>query len=218
MTKIFLFALTIASLTFLSCKKERLTIVNGTVVDKITGQPIPDVYISIQIKHKPATDGSSNNETDYIKTGIDGKFNFEKYLPVQFFDMKKSGYLPKGGSTGFINIRQDEINNLIVEMIPKNALLDLKINNSTNQPDSVYVAIYSPAQHSEAPISSGIILRKGYTIQSMSEHNVLINLASDENIDIYWGFSPLPYNVSTSLFHDNIFISRNDTTSHVISF
>ena len=208
----------LCSLLLFSCRTESPTIVNGLVVDTFTGDPIEGVSLLFLITHKPQADGSSNTEYSYINTNANGQFYFEHDLPIRLFDAKKLGYVSKGGGTQIAVIGQGEVNDITIKMIPKDGFLNLLFENSTNQADSVYVAVYSPSQFSEASISNGVIFREGVLVQNTNLENRVISLASEEIIDIYWGFSPLPYNITASPFHDSIYIQRNDTTSFSVSF
>lgn len=212
--------LAICLLLFHSCGKEKptVTVVKGLVIDKYTEKPIDNVSILFLITHKPQTDGSSNTEHSDINSDVYGNFYFENDLPIRIFDARKTGYVSKGGGTQVATIRQGEVNDITIKMIPKDGYLKILFENFSNQSDSVYVAVYSPSQYSEATISKGVVLREGVHIQSMSSSTNTISLASEELIDVYWGFSPLPYDITTSPFHDSVFISRHDTTLFAITF
>jgi len=126
--------------------------------------------------------------------------------------------LRKGGSTNFIFVKQGEVNNLTVEMIPIDGKISLILDNINAQFDTIFVGVYSPILDSETGFSDGIVSSEAYIIPFGASHIKDIDLASNESIILYWSFFPF-----TSLFgvapnRDTVFIPKNQTVFHTISF
>lgn len=210
-----LFLLIFGVILVSSCEKESRTVVNGTVKDKMTGNAIEGAAIGFNIKHNENT--SSGNEYKNVYSDLSGKFSTENDSPISFFDIKKNGYVSKGGSDNFISIDQHHVNDLIIEMIPKDGHISFNVENLKSYIDSVYVTIYSPVQHVEGPISSGIILRKWIKVESNTIKNEVVDLASEEFATIYWGANAfMPF--TNAPFKDSIFLLRDDTVNFTIHF
>ena len=62
----------------------------------------------------------------------------------------------KGGSTNFIFVKQGEVNNLTVEMIPIDGKLSLILDNINAQFDTIFVGVYSPILDSETGFSDWV--------------------------------------------------------------
>lgn len=202
---------------FLSCgKKDSPTVVNGTVIDKNTGSPIEGVFIAFQITHKG--EPPNNIETRYVNSDQNGNFHFEHDQPVHIFDLRKTGYLTKGGSSNFTFIKQGELNNLAFEMIPIDGNLSLTLENVNNQFDTIFVGVYSPTLDSETVFSNGIVSINAYIIPFGVPLQEDIELASNESVVIYWGFTPSMSLFETAPNKDTIFITENQTTFHTIHF
>ncbi len=198
-----------------SCHKDKTTIVNGTVVDKITGTPIQGARITFSVYHKDIPP-PNHREFPSISSDQMGEFSFSNEDPLQILEISKAGYIFKG--QGMPAIQRGEINEVKLEIIPKDGILKLNISNSTGLTDTIYYGIYSPAQEKEYAISHGVFFRESIIVEGLNSKTKIINLASEELISIYWDFAPLQFDIKTAPFHDSVYITRNDTTDFNISF
>ncbi len=198
-----------------SCKKP--TIVTGTVTDRKTGTPIEGAEIEFQFKQKK-NDSADIYVFETVVTDIMGRFTYENDAEIGMFAALKSGYVQKGYGTLVAAINQCEANDVSISLIPLDGRLNLIIENSTGQFDSIYVKIYSPSVYSEATITKGSVNlhRDTPAIESGEVQTFNVWIASEEYAHIYWGFSPIT-NLTLAPFHDSIYITKNDTTHYLLS-
>lgn len=210
---LFLPALVLCSFMLFSCRKDSPTIVNGTVVDKITGEPIDSALIKYTITHEPSIDGSANVEPRYVYSDNAGNFFIENIRPLGIFSVQKVGYVTKGQ----VGVKNENVNDITIKMVPNDGLLSLRVENLLGVHDTIFLAIYSPTLQSEADISGGkvklpipiLILVNG---QSYAQ---TIPLASDQDVTIYWDFKPITYSTA---FQSSATIVKNDTVFYNISY
>ncbi len=95
-----------------------------------------------------------------LYTDADGEFRFMtptlfRYLP----GYAKRGYLPRGQGTLVVPLHTG-LNDVIIEMIPRDGVLKLNLENSeTGIHDTIYVAIYSALQENALGLSYGVYCR-----------------------------------------------------------
>ncbi|MFN0033628.1 MAG: hypothetical protein ACKVUS_01090 [Saprospiraceae bacterium] len=200
-----------------SCNKDKTTIVNGTVVDKVTGEPIDSAFIEFKIQHKDDYTANSYEYVD-IYSNENGGFSFQSGLPLSIFWVKKKGYLPKGLGTHIVDINQGKANDITVEMIPLDGVLELNIENALGVSDTLYVSIYSPFRYSELGLSHGVASRDTFFVQHTHSATSVIRLASEETINIYWDLSPLPFDISAAPNQGSVYVARSDTATFNITF
>ncbi len=217
-TRCFLLSFSVFLIGLAACDKDKTTRVNGTVIDKVTRDPLSDALVEFRISHNEVAP-PNNYEFQTVFTDVDGKFNFQSYDPFSIYQVMRQGYLPRGQGTLVVPLHTG-LNDVIIEMIPRDGVLKLNLENSAGIHDTIYVAIYSALQESALGLSYGYILKTHYEIPSASSKEVTLGLASEENIDIYWSFTPWPTfsSIKLSPYHDSVYIIRSDTTSFNISF
>lgn len=213
LTRFFLLSISILWLGLASCNKDKTTTLNGTLVDKHTGEPLDSAKVEFLIQK---SESPLFYEDEIRYSDENGKFNFQTDFPVRISLVSKNGYLLKDNGFG---LEQEKVNTTTIEMIPKDGVLKLLLNN-TGQSDTIYVGIYSQLQESDLGISYGFIVNHPFLVQGLSESIITLNLASEETIDIYWAFSKWPTYSSIKLApnHDSVFVVRNDTTTFSIIF
>ncbi len=203
---------------FFSCGKESPTVVNGTVVDKYTGEPLEGVSIDIE-KWQEKERGYFYFTT--ISTDVQGKFSFGDEETPDFIiqRMKKAGYLFKQNTIYdyFDNFKIGKTNEGVIPMIPLDGVLNLKVENLLGVHDTIFLAIFSPLLKSEIGISGGkVSLPNSISVlatgQSFSQN---IPLASNEDVTIYWDYKPVIYSTA---FQASANILRNDTVFYTISY
>lgn len=217
LTRCFFLSTTIFLFSVASCDKDKTTTVNGTVVDKVTGMPLKDASITFSVYYK---DNPSPNDYDFPSVSSDqlGQFNFSSSEPLHIHEISKGGYLFKGQGPGISAIKLGEINEVKIEMVPKDGMLKLNINNSSGVLDTIYIGICSPLQEAEFYPSYGVFFRESFIVENLNYFDKILSLASEETITVYWGFSPLQFDIKTAPFHDSVYVTRNDTTMFNISF
>ena len=219
LTRCFLLSFSVFLIGLFACDKDKTTVINGRVVDKITGAPLDEAFVEFWISH--AENPAPNNyELRDLYTDANGEFTTHDNDPISVYWVLKVGYLPKGLGTPVVPIEQGKENDVTIEMIPKDGVLKLNLENNTGIHDTVYVGIYSALQDSELGLSFGFIVNHPFEVPNMTSRSIILNLASEETIDIYWGYFPWPSNSSIKLTpdHGSVYVNRSDTTSFNISF
>lgn len=102
-------------------------------------------------------------------------------------------------------------------MTPIDGVLRLKINNSTIDPETIFLGVYSPNLDKENFLSYGFALKDSLILDPIDMQFRILNLASEDSIGIYWGFTSLPFDIKTLPFHEYVSVTRNDTTTITIS-
>jgi hypothetical protein len=160
---------------------------------------------------------SNDREYRVNFTDENGRFRDSASEKIYLWEARKKGYLPK--RYGFPPIIQGEYNECIVNLIPRDGTLKVNFDNSFGLHDTLYVAIYSPLQDSEMPISRGIIVGYPFFAHGMFPKSIHLDLASEETIDIYWGPQPIPsFQTKLAPYHSSIFVLRGDTTEYTITY
>ncbi|MBN8678114.1 MAG: carboxypeptidase regulatory-like domain-containing protein [Chitinophagales bacterium] len=206
----YLFVLT---LFFVACDKTpKETTINGVVLDKITGEPIAGASVAIRIYHNSIQIPYSY---EYVTTDQNGKFNFHSNEQLQIYDVTKPGFIPR--NSGIPIIKQEELNDVEILVTPIDGVLRLKINNSTIDPETIFLGVYSPNLDKENFLSYGFALKDSLILDPIDMQFRILNLASEDSIGIYWGFTSLPFDIKTLPFHEYVSVTRNDTTTFTIS-
>jgi hypothetical protein len=199
-----------------ACKKEvPPTVINGKVTDKKTGEPIEGAVTDLDFTTEKTVSGSIKTEHIIVtlKTDTQGQFQYthEDDFDGLFSQIYKTGYAPRS-PVG--KIRRSEVNNLEIQLIPKDAILRLKLSNDTGQFNAIYVILKNP---SYGPLY-GINLPHFPVMLPVGEkYTSYLHLPSEEFSQIYWGFSYFPGSYAAP-FQDSVYLTLNDTTDFVISF
>ncbi|MDX1910861.1 MAG: hypothetical protein SFV22_05210 [Saprospiraceae bacterium] len=219
MTRILVFIAAATGLILLACNPEEqplTTSVKGTVIDKVTGAPVPGAYAQFKV-YNPSSDNPYNYIPESVAAGSNGQFYYKNDLGIQFDRAGRQGYLVKGN--GLPGISRGDVNYVTVALIPRDGAFYLNIVNSLNMGRAVYVNMYSPSQHSEFDITNGLVYRDTIMIGAMASTSTLITtIPAEETIGIYWDFQPLPFNFRLAPYGDSLFVARNDTATFTISF
>ena len=216
----FLSILAVCLLLFFSCGKESpsVTVVNGAVVDKYTGAPIEEVSINIH-KWQEIDQGYFLFKT--ITTDSQGKFSFgdEETPDFQIGQFRKTGYLfkQKAMTDLFNNYQKGKTNEGVIQMIPLDGILNLKVENLLGQQDTIYLEIFSPLLKSEIGISGGIVYPPIRILDLLPGQHAVQNipLASNQDITVYWDVKPIVYSAASQA---SVSMIRNDTVFYSISY
>ncbi|MBK6995465.1 MAG: hypothetical protein IPH31_11255 [Lewinellaceae bacterium] len=102
-----------------SCQKDGPTIVKGTIIDKVTGEPLDSVRIEYKIYY------DESGPIEYIETDKNGKFEFRPVRRVSIVSAYKIGYLLSGSGldNGIPKINSGETNDIIVKLTPRDGIL-----------------------------------------------------------------------------------------------
>jgi hypothetical protein len=217
-----IYALPALSLLFLlSACREKDTVINGRVIDKHTGAPIPEVRITFAISHgEPGLHAPVT-----VFSGENGQFSapqMEGATGIEVFEMKKAGYLGKGGGNKVVDINQGAVNDVEIFMIPIDGILKIEIENLTGQQDTVYFGLYSEITYSEKNTTLGYVSppQPSLPFGLGQTYKKYVSLPSGEYALIYWSFYRIPYParlLDYAPFRDSILILKGDTTSLKIS-
>lgn len=199
-----------------ACKKETPpTVINGKVTDKKTGEPIEGATAIVDFTTEETVSGSIKirHTTITLKTDAQGKFQYthESDFDGISSEISKAGYAPR---SPLGKIKRGEVNNLEVQLIPKDATLRLELSNDTGQFTAIYVVLKNPSYGT----LYGINLPQFPVVLPIGEkHTAYFDLPSEEFSQVYWGFSYFPGSYATP-FQDSVYLTLNDTTDFVISF
>ncbi|MEZ4927384.1 MAG: hypothetical protein R3A50_13990 [Saprospiraceae bacterium] len=196
----------------LACHKEKTTIINCTIIDKLSGLPVDSATVGF-------AEHFDNNKIRYVfkDTNTAGEVSFSSDFVLTVFDIYKKGYNYKDSGSGFPPITQGETNEVMLNLTPKDGFLKLQLENSIGPPDSLYVVIYSPIQHAESPITAGRIINDWFIFQD-SLKVIDIPTVAEEQLELYWGGYPLLNPLSSAPFHGSVYVGKTDTASFTISF
>lgn len=185
-TRISLFAFFLLFLSFTACR-DKDTVVHGRVVDKVTGEGLDSVEITIlefeRIIEKPYT---RNLQEHIIFTNQEGQFSFSSdHMSLGIGQAIKPNYLYK--KDFLIPINDHQVNEIEFSMVPMDGVLSLTIHNTTDK-DTIYLGIYSPAYEKEFALAEGILFAKPIFVPSMDSRVVPpIKINSEKEITIYSG-------------------------------
>ena len=197
-----------------ACAKESPTIVNGTVVDKCTGKLLKGVSINVHIRPEYLF------YTTLI-TDDQGKFSFsgEGSKDFYFGQIRKGGYLfiEKAMEELFDNYQRGKTNEGVIQMIPLDGILNLKVENLAGVHDTIFLEIYSPLLESEIGISDGEVFPPIEKLSLLPDQHYSqdIPLASNQEVTIYWDFKPINHSTANK---GNTSIMKNDTVFYTISY
>jgi hypothetical protein len=130
-----------------ACGKEETppTVINGKVTDKKTGEPIEGAAVIIDFTTEKTVSGSikTEHETVTLSTDAQGEFHYthDAYYTGMYSEVRKGDYVPRA----HLKIKRGEVNNLEIELVPKDGTLRLELSNENGQEDSIYVIIENPS-------------------------------------------------------------------------
>lgn len=208
-----------------ACTKKNGTLINGTLIDAHTGALLDSATVTFSIKHD-VTKYNSNNPYESKTVSVDASGHFSSadvYSgddPISIFEIRKTGYLyhSTGNNSFNLNINQGEVNDVTVPLIPKDGMLQLNIENNPNNPDTVYVRIFSQQQLDEAGISGGKIWSKTLNVSDPNQLQFLIPLASGEEVKVYWSYTVIPYDrLADYPLFTSVPIEKNQTATLTIT-
>lgn len=212
----------VLSLLFLlAACKEKDTVINGRVIDKHSGVPIPEVQIEFAISHGDPR----YHEYATVFSDENGQFTSperDNVSGIEVFRMKKSGYLEKGLGTKIVDIKQGAVNDVTIPMIPIDGILKIEIENLTGQEDTVYFGMYSEIRYSEQNITLGHISppQPSLPFGLGQTYKKYVSLPSGEYALIYWSFYKIPFParlLDYAPFRDSVLVLKGDTTSLKVS-
>lgn len=215
----FFLLLFIYSTWALACGKDtRPTTINGVIIDANTGMVIPDALLEFSIAFS-GKDGAMGYTSYVTHSDINGSFTFIESEGNDFYlaIAKKAGYLEKFKHYTF-DYKKGESNNITVSLIPVDAHLRISLSNVPGGPDSVYISANSPLYAIETPISQGNLFQKKIALAISDSFTIDWPVASNENIEVFWDYKPLPSNLNNAQFHESLPVAPNDTSFLAISF
>jgi len=148
MTKLIRFISPLLLLSFLillfACGKEASgpTVINGKVTDKKSGLPIEGAVINIDFQQLSGLI-VTNHEYKQFATDQQGEFHYTHNSDYDgtYSDVGKGGYVTQSP----LGIKRGEINNLEIQLVPKDGTLRLELSNDTGQFDSIYMLLRNPS-------------------------------------------------------------------------
>jgi hypothetical protein len=220
MTRIFsrciflFFAFFLLGLSACHKDKDKTTVINGIIADAKTGLPIQGVVIT----YSPYVAGGSGG-TFIQTTNIEGKFTLTLNHDVDGFSgltIQKGGYVPK--FTFGIPFQKEVVNDFKIVMHPRDALLRLVYENTSNQEKRVYTQARSSTFSEEYGALPYIITQPyPYICQPNSKDTLDYPFTSDEQINLFWDFSYYT-SAGQAAFKDSLLLNRGDTVTYSISF
>lgn len=207
-------------LLFFACGKEEPspTVINGKVTDKKSGLPIEGASVIIDFTTEKSVNGSIKieHETVTLSTDAQGEFQYthDAYYTGMYSEVRKEDYVPRT----HLKIRRSEVNNLEIELVPKDGTLRLEISNENGQKDSIYVIIENPSFLLEIGPLGEIYLDTFPLILAVGEKYVEYHdLPAEEFTKIHWGHDYFASS-STSPFQDSVLLILQDTTTYKLTY
>ncbi|MDX1912502.1 MAG: hypothetical protein SFV22_13490 [Saprospiraceae bacterium] len=203
---------------FLACKDDAPTVVNATVVDKYTNEPLENVWVHIWVRE----DGVPTHDFN-IYTNQDGFFTFgdEDHPDFSVYQMWKEGYVHKQNTIldFFSDYQAGKINEGIIQMIPEDGVLALEAKNVTGNFDSIFLRVFSPIYKEEFGLALGHVKLNLPLISLLQDQSYTqnISLASNQEVTVYWDTQPITTSTDNAL-KANVTILRHDTVYYTIEY
>jgi hypothetical protein len=221
-TRIFLLAIPNVIFLFLlslTACRDKDTVVHGRVVDKVTGEGLDSVEITMlefeRLNDEPYT---RNLQKHIIFTNQEGRFSFSSdHMSLGISQAVKTNYLYKKDI--LISLLDHKVNEIEFSMVPMDGLLSLTINNTSDR-DTIYLGIYSPAYEKEFGLGEGILFAKPIFVPSMDSRVVLpIQINSEEAMIIYSGLIPWTtyYSIKQYPSSHSVYVTKGDTTFFLLN-
>jgi hypothetical protein len=191
--------------------KDRSTVIEGYITDKVTGAPIEGAALDYLIKY--GTDPGSRQESTYSDASGFYSITVPPNSRWDIYSVFKEGYLQKISPVMGHYFESGKVNTLNVELIPRDGVIRLIANNSIPGNDTLYVGFFSQLTEDEFQLS-GYSYSERYPIvlTPNATYEEIINLTSEEMIRIFWRAYPLPTQ------KDSVFLHRLDTLLYTINF
>ncbi len=210
----FLLGLLVAGL---GCGKEdKPTIsIKGTVIDQKTGQPINDAFVycrGVSLNE----DGGEVPASCSDRTDVNGQFACVFIGNYGASTISKEGYIDK-----FVSLNVEDKEDDIIQLIPRDGFMRLRIENNTGQHDTLYASVYSRIVATETMQNiyyDGEVIKEYPLLINQGEiYTEIFDLPSTEVIQIRWGFEKPTYQLRP-IFQDSIPIIANDTVTYILSY
>ncbi|MBL7810344.1 MAG: hypothetical protein JNN28_21150 [Saprospiraceae bacterium] len=204
----------------LTACRDKGTVVHGKVVDKVTGEGLDSVAVTIiefdRLNEAPYT---RNLQEHIIFTNQEGQFSFSSdHMSLGIGQAIKPNYLYKGDFLTPINDHQ--VNEIEFSMVPMDGVLSLTIHNTTDK-DTIYLGVYSPAYEKEFALAEGILFAKPILVPSMDSRVVPpIKINSEEEVTLYSGLIPWStyYSIKQYPVINSVYIKKGDTTFFQLNY
>lgn len=191
-------------------KEENPTVeIKGKVINRKTGEPVEDAFVYCR--------GVSYNENGgevpsscSDRTDANGQFacTFTGNYGASTID--KEGYVSK-----FFPLNIDDKKDEVIELVPRDGFLRLRMENNTGTQSPLQVSIYNRTVAIETMQNIyyiGEVIKEYPLLISQGEiYTEIFDLPSTELVEIRWGFGQI-----TSI--DSVIINTNDTTNYILSY
>ncbi len=166
------------------CGKNDPTIIEGRITDQKTGKALEGAYTVFYVQQ---LDGSGSTGQSSMRSNANGEFICTLDSDYDGSEeTHREGYITKFTHSNFVN---GQTNRMQVQLVPRDGVLILKINNNVSQHDTIYVYLYSRIESIENGTNgSAIELKVSPVVLQMGEtYTEIFDLASPEEIQITWG-------------------------------
>jgi hypothetical protein len=212
--------------SFLRCKKENApTFINIKVVDKKSKKPVSGVSVELAFTYVTVRQGSQieHDEVSFYATDSNGEI---KNIVIN--DADYSGYRSEARKSGYVSIMhilgeitRSKVNDVLVEMTPKDGILEVTIDNQTGKYNSVFVLLSNPTIKKDSKGFANSFTLKTQEIkvlQGSNPHVESVAVPSDEFTSIKWTFKPFGSAEPSPKFVDSVLVVPKDTTKYKLIF
>lgn len=202
---------------FFACGKENPspTVINGKVTDKKSGLPIEGASIDIDFQTEKQVSGSLVTEHEYVSLSTDAQGEFQYTHDADYTrtysDIGKTGYAPR---SPLGKIKRGEVNNLEIQLVPKDGTLRLELSNDMGQFDAIYVVLRNP---SYGPLYAINLPQFPVVLPVGEKYTTYFDLPSEEFSQIYWGFTYFSGSYAAP-FRDSVYLTLHDTTTYKLTY
>lgn len=203
----------------LSCKKEfGSTILNGNIVDSVTGAPVTNASISFSVKvPSDKYPGSEILYDEWAITNEQGAFEHtfrSDVISAGLYEIRAVNYLYKHVNFGVGLIHKGEEKECVVPLVHSDAVLRLYIKNETGQQPNVHLKIKNPSIEAEAGLSW---LHR--TDLNVGQDQILhVRAVGNECTIISWSLENFISNQLPPMHQDSILMVKNDTVHYSIIY
>lgn len=198
---------------FLACKKDEKTVIKGLVLDIKTRMPIDSAVVSYSLDRE-----DQHLEANTLSTNSAGKFtlSYDYNEFVSNFEIYKPGYLNVYRITNG-QIRENEENQIVYKLYPRDAVLRIVYENSKPQPYTVYLQSQTASlKETYGIVPFAIPQPYPFVINAYTKDSVQVTYPSEEMVHIYWDLKPY-YWVNSASHIDSFYMQKGDTAVYKVS-
>jgi hypothetical protein len=220
------FLLLIGLLSLGAChKQDDPTVINLTVVDYFTGQPLDSVVYLLAARYRYNSKVHEEGDLKWTRGGTTDatgiiQYTFKSDEDGEFGSLKKKGYIIKTYISHLNNensVTQSVYNEFKVTMRPFDAYLKVNLHNTQINTDSLFLIIRSATlQNEEQFYTYGHHLGFPFVVSPNNDLSFYIPTVANEPLTIYWSWDKMD-RIKPAPLCDQLSIPKGDTLIYSIS-